>query len=212
MGTSWIPILLLDVFAISRILPSFSVLTSTPPTTLPKPLTLLLNRTGPKTERWGDSYWLFPGDIILLVSTLDTLVQPATDSLHCALAPPPFLRPVHKNVLSNSVRRLAEIQVRRSHSPVTPSGEGTRLGCGDLCQSRQPLGHPCFPVPELTDQPVMMSSRVLPGINTKLTALHFTEHPFLSLLPLLLSGSSSGPFENGPYCLPHLLRTLSFPS
>lgn len=114
-------------------------------------------------------------DITLLINALDTLVQPVTNSLNRPLVPSPFLLLVHKNILSDSVKCLAEIQIRWSTSLITLSGEETRLDWDGLSRSRQPLGSPCFLVPRRTDQPVTIRPRALPRINIKPTGLYFTE-------------------------------------
>lgn len=122
-------------------------------------------------------------DITLLINTLNMLVRPVTNSLNRALVPPPFLRLVHKSTLSSPVKRPAEIPVRLSPSLMPTSGEETRLGWGDLRRSGQPLGSHRVLVPDLTDRPVTIRSRVLPGINIKPTGLYFMGRPFLSPLP-----------------------------
>lgn len=140
---------------------------------------------------WHRAVSPWEGDITLLINTLNMLVQPVTNSLSRAL----FLHLVHKGTLSSPVKSPAEIPVRPSPSLMTISGEETRLDWGDLCKSGQPLGRHCFLVPDLTDQPVTIRSRVLPGINIKPTVCISWNVPS-SPLSLLIAKSSPASFKN----------------
>lgn len=152
----------------------------------------------------------FQADNTLLINALDMLVQPVTNSLNCLLSPPPFLLLVHKNILSDSVKCLAEIRIHWSTSLISLSGRETRLDRGGLSKSRQPLGSHCFLVPELTDQPLMISSHVLPGINTKPTGLYFTEYHLPSPLSPPMSKPSLHPFWKSKLLLYQLFRIFPF--
>lgn len=47
----------------------------------------------------------------------------------------------------------------------------------------------------------MLSSRVLPGVNSEASGLFHRIPLLLSPLPILISESSSGPGDRGPACL-----------